>query len=423
MSKNIQLNHGSDKALGPFWGLLVQLSLLAMVCMTGARPALADPPRFELIYTQPLETALAQPLRAPAPVWVELFATAQKTIDIEQFYIAEQKGEVLDSVLAALEAAARRGVQVRMLVDAKMRKQSQPTLDRMATWPNTQVRVIDWGKVDPRNGRKPGGIIHAKFMVIDRQVAYVGSQNFDWRSLSHVHELGVLVRDSRICAQMQAIVDHDWSAAGLQVAGQPVPVLQPTVRQAPEITEPGYLVASPPEWLPKGVGASEDELVRLISMAKKRLQIQVMKYEPLDHHKRYYGPVDAALRAAAARGVDVELLVSDWNADAPGIHWLQSLVPVPHVQVKMVTLPPAQRGFIPYARVIHSKYMVVDGQTLWIGTSNWQGGYFDESRNLELVLPLPDLAAQAAAVHDQLWKSPYAKGLDATRAYPRVKRD
>lgn len=386
-----------------------------------AQPGWAEPPRFELIYTQPLETDLAQPLRPPAPLWAEVFTGASKTIEIEQFYLAEQAGEALDPVLAGLEQAARRGVQVRVLVEDKMKKQSQPTLERLAKWPNTQVRVINWAALDPKSGRKPGGIIHAKFWVVDGKLAYLGSQNFDWRSLSHIHELGALIRDTHIADQLHAIFEHDWKAQELQAAGQPVPAL-PNDGKA-ETQSLGYLVASPAEWLPASVGYSERELLRLIEATQKHLQIQVMKYAPLAYGGGYYGVLDSALRAAAARGVQVQLLVADWNADAPAISWLQSLSLVPGVQVKMVTLPQAKRGMIPYARVIHSKYAVFDDKTLWLGTSNWEGGYLNESRNVELVLPIAELVTQAQALYAQLWQSPYAAPLQACHTYPKVKRN
>ena len=36
--------------------------------------------------------------------------------------------------------------------------------------------------------------------------------------------------------------------------------------------------------------------------------------------------------------------------------------------------------------MIHSKLMTIDDEIAWVGTSNWTGGYLDNSRNLELVL-------------------------------------
>lgn len=398
--------------------LPVVLPLLLLLPVEGW----ATPPRFELIYTQPIETTLVQPLRAPGPLWAEVFAGASRSIDIEQFYLADQKGQALEPVLAALEKAARRGVRVRVLVEEKFRKQSQPTLDRLRAWPHTEVRMIAWDRQEVPPGRQRGGIVHAKFWIVDGKLGYLGSQNFDWRSLSQIQELGVLIRDTRIAGQLQAIFAMDWQAADLQARGQPVP-LPPPHDTTPVRDDLGYLVASPPERLPPGVVPSEPELLALLASAQKRLQIQVMKYEPLDHDKRYYGAIDQVLRAAAARGVKVELLVSDWNADQPGQRWLQSLAVVPGVQVRMVTIPQASSGFVPFSRVVHAKYAVVDDQVLWVGTSNWQGGYFNESRNVELVLRLPALAGQAAAIHAQLWASPYAQPLEACREYPRVKRD
>ena len=59
---------------------------------------------------------------------------------------------------------------------------------------------------------------------------------------------------------------------------------------------------------------------------------------------------------------------------------------MPNVQIKVVTIPPASSGFIPFARVIHSKLMTIDDEIARVGTSNWTGGYLDNSRNLELVM-------------------------------------
>ncbi len=398
-----------------------RLLATAAAMLLPALSAWAEPPRFELIYSEPAETELHQPLRPPAPLWAEVFASASKTIDIEQFYLAEQAGEALDGVLASLEKAARRGVQVRVLVEEKMRRQSQPTLDKLAQWPNTQVRVLNWGLLDPGPERKAGGIIHAKFWVVDGKLGYLGSQNFDWRSLSHIHELGVLIRDTHIAGQLQAIFDHDWQAQARQQAKEATPPLPPTTAERNEI---GYLVASPRPWLPAGVGESEAELVRLVDAAKQSVRVQVMKYAPLRFGGHaFYAPIDNALRRAAARGVKVELMVADWNTDRPAIAWLQSLGRVPGVAIKMVTIPAAKRGRIPFARVIHSKYAIFDDTTLWVGTSNWEGGYLDESRNVELVIGATEVVKQAGGLFQQLWQSRYAADLDACRDYPVVKRN
>lgn len=164
--------------------------------------------------------------------------------------------------------------------------------------------------------------------------------------------------------------------------------------------------------------------MRLIGEAKRDLLIQVMEYSPLTFSPpwRLYSPIDDALRDAATRGVKVKLLVSHWSTEEPGVRYLQSLSLLPNVEIRVITVPEAASGPIPYARVAHSKYMVVDGETLWLGTSNWTGGYLDDSRNLEIVVRDPILAGRAAAVQRHLWDSPYASPLDPLKTYPSPRR-
>ena len=143
-----------------------------------------------------------------------------------------------------------------------------------------------------------------------------------------------------------------------------------------------------------------------------------MDYAPLDQQRAYYGVIDQAVRAAAQRGVKIKLMVADWNLTFAKLPYLKSLAVLPNVEVRVVTLPRAAGGFIPYARVVHTKTMAIDDAIAWIGTSNWEGGYLDKSRNLEVVLRDPLMARRVAALHEQMWSSPYAAPLDINRAYP-----
>ncbi len=186
-----------------------------------------------------------------------------------------------------------------------------------------------------------------------------------------------------------------------------------------------YLVASPRAYNPAGVIDSQVELPRLLATAKQQVRVQVMDYAPLSYgperSRPYYAVIDNALRSAAARGVKIELMVANWNTKKPDIAWLKSLSVVPNVQIKIVTIPPASSGFIPFARVIHSKIMTIDGETAWIGTSNWTGGYLDNSRNLELVLHNPLMSQRVDKLYSQLWNSVYAEPLKLDYDYPTPK--
>jgi phosphatidylserine/phosphatidylglycerophosphate/cardiolipin synthase-like enzyme len=371
-------------------------------------------PGFELVHTVPLDTELASAdLRQPGPVWIELFDGAKSTIDIGQFYAADHPGSVLERVIERLEAAGKRGVKIRFLLEEKgIRLSEASTLERLRAIPNLTLRVLPYGQLS-------GGIIHAKYMVVDGRQAFVGSQNFDWRSLEHIHETGLRITDATVVGQVQAIFDQDWQAQAALTAHSAVPL--PMAGQPPARSG-NYLVASPQRYNPPGVGDSQLELPRLLSEAKHEVRVQLLDYAPLsygpDKTRPYYAVIDNAVRAAAARGVSIKLMVSNWNTDALELPYLKSLAVLPNVQIKIVTLPQAKQGFIPYARVIHSKTLEIDGQVAWVGTSNWLGGYLDNSRNLEVVMRSEAMAKRIGQLHEQLWDGPYAKALDVTATYP-----
>lgn len=369
---------------------------------------------FELVHTVPVDTALGTAdLRQPGPVWIELFDGAKSRIDIGQFYAADHPGSVLGTVIEHLEAAGKRGVKIRFLLEEKGLKLSDPaTLERLRAIPNLTFRVLPYAQVS-------GGIIHAKYMVVDGKQAFVGSQNFDWRSLEHIHETGLRISDESTVAQVQAIFEQDWQAQVAVAANRPVPLPAPG---QPPLRNGNYLVASPQRYNPPGVGDSQQELPRLLAEAKNEVRVQLLDYAPLsygpDRTRPYYPLIDNAVRAAAARGVSIKLMVSNWNTDKLELPYLKSLAVLPNVQVRIVTLPQASQGFIPYARVIHSKTMDIDGQVAWIGTSNWLGGYLDNSRNLEVVMHDSAMARRIGELHEQLWAGPYAKPLEVMAEYP-----
>lgn len=383
----------------------------------GAAPARAafKVPGYELVYSYPVETTLNEPdLRLAKDVWPPMIDQARREIDLEEFYCTPKPGGALEPTLSALERAGRRGVKIRVILEKIFEKNSAAGIARLKRIPGLELKVADWRAITG------AGIVHAKFFIVDRRQAFVGSQNLDWRSLEHIHEMGLAIADPPVVAQVQSVFDHDWAIAGSSAAVAP----DNAARPRSDRSRRAYLVASPWPYDPKGVGDSESELVRLIGEATERIDAQNLEYLPLSYDRppRYYGVIDDALRAAAARGVKINLLVSSWATEEPGVKYLQSLAVLPDVSVKIITIPQAREGPLPFARVAHSKYMVVDGRTLWLGTSNWRGGYLDQDRNLDVIVRDPALAARADAVQRHLWSSPYAAPLDVLKDYPTPTR-
>ena len=393
-------------------------SVLLASLFAGSAHADFTIPGFELVHTSPVETTLANPdLREPVQVWSELFDGAKSEIVIAQFYAVSKPGTAFEKVLASLTAAGQRGVKIRFLLDQKGVGLSEAsTIARLKTIPNLDLRIIDFNKVTGN------GIVHAKYLAVDGKVAYIGSQNFDWRSFEHIHDTGLKITEPAMVGQIQAIFEQDWQAQALTAKGE-----RATVRNTGEVAanyaQSTFLLASPNAYNPPGVGDSQSGLPALLAEAKSEVRIQLLDYAPLSYGpnrtRPYYAVIDNAVRTAATRGVKIKLMVSNWNTEAPAIAYLKSLALVPNVEIRIVTLPVASTGFIPFARVIHSKTMSIDGKLAWVGTSNWAGGYLDLSRNLEVVLRSEAMAQRIAALHEQTWNSPYAQPIDINRQYPK----
>jgi phosphatidylserine/phosphatidylglycerophosphate/cardiolipin synthase-like enzyme len=175
-------------------------------------------------------------------------------------------------------------------------------------------------------------------------------------------------------------------------------------------------VASPQGLLPDESLWDLPRLVALLDSARKSIRVQVLTYKPAGRDGEPFDTLDAALRRAAARGVEVRLLVSDWNTRKGGLVGLLSLASVPHVQVNIETIPPWSGGDIPFARVVHAKYLAVDRARAWVGTSNWERDYFFQSRNVGLFVDSVPFAERLERFFDDGWNGPYVKPVAAFAA-------
>ena len=156
-----------------------------------------EPGLVELVESVPIETSLDLPgLRNTPEVWLEMIDGATSTIDIETFYFSAGSGEdQLELVLKALEKASSRGVRIRALSDAGFHRTYPEVFGRLEQLSNIETRIIDAGKLW-------GGVVHAKFFIVDGKELFVGSQNWDWRALEHIHELGVRINHKGLLFNM-----------------------------------------------------------------------------------------------------------------------------------------------------------------------------------------------------------------------------
>ncbi|QDV04603.1 cardiolipin synthetase [Planctomycetes bacterium Poly30] len=386
-----------------------------------------SPATLRLVESFPAETTLdAQDLPQTADVWLEMIRGAEREVLLSHFYAATAEESVLNPVIEALKEAAARGVRVRMVLSKSFEKTYPEVPAELAGTDGIEVRFLDFRELG-------GGIVHAKYMVVDAKRSFLGSQNFDFRAMDQIQELGVEVVEPTFATALAALFDMDWRAAGHEpqpAGGHGADASRLGVsldgNQA-DHRDPSTIVTlcgSPRDFLPGGMAWDLPLLVELIEGAKKTVRVQVLTYDATGRYDPgFFHELEGALRSAAARGVRVQVLVADWCKREGVIDGLQSLNANEGIDVSFVVIPESSEGFVPFSRVAHAKLCVADEDAAWIGTSNWERSYFTQSRNVSVILEGTAVASRLAKWFDATWNSPYREPVLPGKTYEAPKKD
>lgn len=284
--------------------------------------------------------------------------------DLEQDRLKTLGVENGSRLFQALEGAARRGVRIRVLQSPGFIDGPQEPDRLAARFPaRFQVRQVDMA------AWYGGGIMHQKLWLFDERSLYLGSTNMDWRSLSQVKELGLVLEDQpQMAADLLRYYDAWWCFAGLSPSPAcgvwdpkvgversvppwstlrsaaergPSPIERPAWEPLSSMEHPIplsldgrqggiFLTGSPPELCVGGRTFDLDALLETIQKAERQISVSVMTYSATSRCRQLTGNVGsqnadqptidiwwpildhALLRAAITSGVKVRLLVSEW---------------------------------------------------------------------------------------------------------------
>ena len=109
--------------------------------------------------------------------------------------------------------------------------------------------------------------------------------------------------------------------------------------------------------------------------------------------------VAAALKAAAGRGVDVRIA---YNAD----HDERVFPPPPRTAPELIERLPFPTCGIPgIPDLMHHKYAVRDGESVWSGSTNWTTDSWTIQENFVVRADSPELASAFTANFEELWST------------------
>lgn len=292
----------------------------------------------------------------------------------------------------ALARAAKRGVQVRVLIDGVGTRYTWPPVERALR--RTGVRTALF-----RPGIRDAGLgffnlrSHRKVLTVDGRIAFTGGLNIQARNIlkddppRQVRDLHFRL-DGPIVGQLQEVFVEDWAFTTREILDGPG--WFPTLLAVGESTARAYTDG------PDGdIEILRTVLLGAIAGARDSVRIVTPYFLPDQ------GLV-GALHVAALRGVAVDIVLPS-KVNIPLVQWAAT------AQLWQV-LRPGCRVYETPMPFDHTKLMVVDREWVLFGSSNWDPRSLRLNFELDVECHDPRLAAQM----DGLVASKIAEGRQIT---------
>jgi cardiolipin synthase len=290
----------------------------------------------------------------------------------------------------ALKVAVARGVTVRVLFDHIASIRSPGYLRTVRQLKRIGAQWHPMLPVQPWRGRwqRPDLRNHRKLLVIDRAVAFTGSQNMIDRSYNKRGNIrrglqwkDLMVRfEGPIVAGINALFVTDWYSETDELL----------MRETDRMPEAKILDALDAQVVPSGPGFDLENNLRLFNSLLYSAQHRVIITSP------YFVPDDSMLYAltnAAYRGLDVQLFCSAVSDQPVVFHAQRSYYEAllrAGVRIWLYESP----------TVLHAKHFTIDDEVAVIGSSNMDMRSFSLNYEISVMLRGRHLVAQLREIED-----------------------
>ena len=291
----------------------------------------------------------------------------------------------------ALERAAGRGVKVRVLLDHWASSHSAGYKETLA---RLEAMGVDWQlmlPVQPLKGRYQRLDLrnHRKLLVVDGQVAFVGSQNLIDRSYNKKKNIKLGLKWQELMCRLEGPVvgsiDMVFSTDWLIESGEDFAAASTDLVGDVKATPSGTLDC---QVVPSGPGFDVENNLQLFLSLLYSARSQVNITSP------YFVPDDSMLRgvmAATSRGVQVDLFVSEIGDQGLVWHAQRSYYgALLRAGVRIYCYP------APY--ILHAKHFSIDDEVAVIGSSNMDMRSFGLNSEISLMVHSPSFVAQMREV-------------------------
>ena len=273
---------------------------------------------------------------------------ASSSIRVKMFVFSDP------ALLRALLSAHRRGIKVKVMLNAARRSGQEENV-------STRKTLVDAG-IDVKDASPDFDVTHEKSMVVDEKSAFVNSLNWAAKNFTSTRDYAVVTSHAKEVGEIVECFEADWRRKKFKGGAE------------------SNLI-----WCPGG----RDPVGRFIDRARHTLFLQNERYQDtviIEHLVR-----------ATRRGVKVHVMTRPPHTlkEEKLVEGVGGLRILDDVGIKIHRLKHLK---------LHAKMLLADGVSAIVGSMNLTPGTFDDRRELAIEVRDPDVVERLYDVARHDWK-------------------